>query len=380
MVISLNDAAKLVGIAIIVFCAVLVCTMFVNFYLDVRSVEDMIGDPAAEMFYRAQLSTAKVVCGVSGGCLFVTAVVMLCFYIKYYIDAHKKELGILKALGYADLAVAGHFYIFGFGVLVGGAAGFAGAFALMPRFYALQNEKNILPAYQIHFHPGVLVCFVLLPTVFFSLLAVLYAYRKMRCAPLALLRGVGVAARYCKPEKTAGEGPFIRDMQKSNLRTGKALVFFMFFASFCFSAMTQMSFSMKDLASEMMGAMILGIGLLLSFVTLFLAVTTVVRGNGQAIAMMRALGYSERECRRALLDGYRPASFVGFALGTLYQYGLLRIMVDIVFRDIGDVPAYEFDFPMMALSLAVFVVLYEGMLYFYGRRMRHISVKEIMTE
>lgn len=52
------------------------------------------------IFYNAQVSTAKVVCLVSGGCLLITSVVMLIFYSKHYIDSHKKELGILKALGY----------------------------------------------------------------------------------------------------------------------------------------------------------------------------------------------------------------------------------------------------------------------------------------
>ncbi len=33
------------------------------------------------------------------------------------------------------------------------------------------------------------------------------------------------------------------------------MVFFIVFASFCFSSMLQMSASMKDLSSEMMGAM-----------------------------------------------------------------------------------------------------------------------------
>lgn len=40
--------------------------------------------------------------------------------------------------------------------------------------------------------------------------------------------------------------------------------------------MTQMSFSMKDLSSEMIGAMMLVLGLVLEFTTLFITITTVV--------------------------------------------------------------------------------------------------------
>ena len=77
------------------------------------------------------------------------------------------------------------------------------------------------------------------------------------------------------------------------MKSKKALVFFIIFASFCFSAMTQMSFSMKDLSSEMMGVMMLVIGLVLAFTTLFLAITTVINGNTKTIAMMRVFGYSQ---------------------------------------------------------------------------------------
>lgn len=126
------------------------------------------------------------------------------------------------------------------------------------------------------------------------------------------------------------------------------LVFFIIFASFCFSAMTQMSFSMRDLSNEMMGVMMLVIGLVLAFTTLFLAITTVINGNTKTIAMMRVFGYSQKECCRAILGGYRPLSYIGFAIGTIYQYALLRIMVDIVFKEVEGVPAYKFDFPCHA--------------------------------
>ena len=49
---------------------------------------------------------------------------------------------------------------------------------------------------------------------------------------------------------------------------------------------------MKDLSSEMMGVMMLVIGLVLAFTTLFLAITTVINGNIKTIAMMRVFGLS----------------------------------------------------------------------------------------
>ena len=137
---------------------------------------------------------------------------------------------------------------------------------------------------------------------------------------------------------------------------------------------------MKDLSSEMIGAMMLIIGLTLAFTTLFLAITTVIRGNTKTIAVMRVFGYSQKECCKAILGGYRPVSYIGFAIGTIYQYALLRIMVDIVFKDVENVPAYQFDFPVMLISLVVFIIVYEVLMFAYYDKIRKISMKEIMIE
>ena len=188
MLIGIKNASRLIGISIISFCAVLVCTMFLNFYLDLRSIESEITSESSMIFYNAQVSTAKVVCLVSGGCLLITSVVMLIFYSKHYIDSHKKELGILKALGYSNLKIAKSFWVFGIRAFIGTAAGCGGAFLLMPRFYALQNKDKILPETGIHFHPAILLYFVILPTVGFSLLAIGYAWYQLKSPVLFLLK------------------------------------------------------------------------------------------------------------------------------------------------------------------------------------------------
>ena len=380
MLVGIKDGVKLFGISVMAGCAVLICTMFVNFYLDILHIEELVTSDAARVFYQAQVSTARVVCLVSGGCLLITSAVMLCFYIKHYIDVHKKELGILKALGYARLRIAGHFWVFGVSIFTGAVLGFCGAFVLMPLFYELQNKDGILPEISLRFHPMILLWFVLLPTAAFSGLAVLYACFRLRKPALQLLK-----ENLCAAGKAGGKAgekdiPFLEELRRSTVGTKKTLAFFILFSAFCFSAMTQMSFGMKELASEMMGVMMLVIGLILAFMTLFLAVSAVVGGNTKTIAMMQVFGYSGRECCRSLLDGYRPLAYVGFALGTLYQYGLLRVMVDVVFREVEGVPVYAFDFVAMLVSLAVFAVAYEAAMLFFGRRIGRISVKEIMLE
>lgn len=370
MLVGIKDASKLIGISIIACCAVLVCTLFLNFYFDVQLIESRLTSELSIIFYNAQISTAKVVCLVSGGCLLFTSIVMLLFYIKHYIDTHKKELGILKALGYSNVKIAAHFWIFGMSTLIGTFAGFAGAFLVMPQFYALQNEEKLLPEITIHVHPGIFLYFVILPAVCFSILSIFYAWYKLKKPVLFLLKDSLPAAWKTPKQKNEKNAdlPFIEDLRKNTLQSKKTLVFFVVFASFCFSAMTQMSFSMKDLSSEMMEIMILIIGLILAFTTLFLAITTVIRGNTKTIALMRIFGYTQKECFQAILGGYRPLAYIGFAVGTIYQYALLRIMVDIVFQGVEGMPVYKFDVSACVVSLLTFLIIYEVLMYTVARR------------
>lgn len=414
MIVGIKDAVKLVSISIICACAVLVCTMFLNYRMDLLTIRELLSTEQEMILWDAQKATAQVVCLITGGCLLMTSVVTLFFYIKYYIDTHKKELGILKALGYGNGKIAASFWIFGSSVLIGAAAGYLGAHMLIPGMYRLQNKDALLPEVAVRFHPMLFLWMVVLPTVFFSALSIFYARLRLKVPPLWLLRGEGLpgkrekscqgkaeASRYTEngekliskkakeacekapKHRKSGTGQsftFLRELKRTTLWGKKSLLFFIVFSAFCFSAMTQMSFSMKELSSDMMGTMIMGIGLILAVTTLFLAVTTLVRGNAKTIAMMRTFGYSQRECSSALLGVYRPAAYIGFAIGTVYQYGLLRLMVDIVFRDMEGMPAYHFHVPRMLVSLVCFLILYELMIYGYSEKMRRISIKEIMME
>lgn len=124
MVIKLSDTVKLFGISIIACCAVFVCTLFLSYNIDLAAIKDEITTAAGVSMYNAQVLMGRVIAGVSGGCLIVTSVVMLLFYVKNYIYTHGKELGILKALGYSNIKIAKYFWIFGLSVLVGCAVGF----------------------------------------------------------------------------------------------------------------------------------------------------------------------------------------------------------------------------------------------------------------
>ncbi len=359
MLIGIKDAAKLIGISIIAFCAVFICALFMNYQLDLTAVREEITSEQVMFLLEAQISSAKVTNAVSGGCLSMTSAVMLFFYIRHYIDTHRKELGILKALGYSNFKIAKGFWIFGFSVFFGAMPGFCSAFLLMPTFYQTQNADKILPDIPVHFHPRFFLYLVLIPVFSFAILAVCYAWRKLKKPALSLLKD---------------------HSQNSGRARRYMLAFFILFAAFCFSSMTQMSLQMKELSSEMMGALIMMMGLTLACTMLLLTITTVMRGNSKTIAMMRAFGYSRKECCRVVLGAYRPVSYIGFAIGTVYQHVLLRVMVDVVFADVEGVPVYEFDFQAMLISLAAFIILYEAVMYGCCERIRKITVKEIMLD
>lgn len=378
MMISLKDIYKMIGMLIVSFCAVIVCAMFLNYYLDLITIEDLITTDLSGIFYDAQCNTAKVVSAVSGGCLFLTTVVLLCFYIGYYIDTHQKQLGILKALGYTRFSVAKHFWVFGLPIFAGTASGYGGAHLLMPKLYELQNKDGYLPDVAVSFHMGLCLMLVLIPTVFFSLLAVGYSFFKLKVPALRLIREQSV--QKAVPAKKDTDMSFLRELEKSNVRQKKSLLFFITFAVFCFASMTQMSCSMDELASRMMSIMIMSIGIVLAVVTLFIATTSVIKANRKTITMMKVFGYSARECGHAVLSGYRPWAYLGFVLGTIYQYALLKIMVTVVFKDFEGIPDYQFDIPAMLITLAAFVILYEMIMFAYTKQMEKLSVKEIMLD
>lgn len=174
--------------------------------------------------------------------------------------------------------------------------------------------------------------------------------------------------------------PFLKDLKRNTLSGRKILVFFVAFSAFCFSAMTQMSMSMRELASEDFAWMMIIIGLVLAFMSLLLSLTSVIKANTKTHAMMKVFGYSQKECAGAILSGYRPFSYLGFAVGTVYQYVLLKIVVEFVFAELDAMPEYNFDFKALIISFIAFVIVYELIMYIYSLKLSKLSVKSVMLE
>ena len=97
----------------------------------------------------------------------------LLFYVKNYISTHGKELGILKALGYSNIKIARHFWVFGLSVFVGCAVGFVMGYLYLPTFYQKQapNLQTLIPALKVQFHPLLTFALVGAPTIAFAVIS-----------------------------------------------------------------------------------------------------------------------------------------------------------------------------------------------------------------
>lgn len=375
MVISFKSLLKLSGIFIVACCAAFVCTLFLSYNADLEAIAENITSGEALVLLGAQRSMGKVTVAVTGGCLDATSAVMLLFYVKNYIDAHSRELGILKALGYSDISVARKFAIFGLSMFLGCAAGYAAGFLYLPRFYAVQNADGMFPEMSPAFHPEIFFALVIAPSAVFSVLAVLFALIRLRAPALDLMycrRNIKVKQRAYN-EKLS----FLKALKRDTLKAHKLLAFFVAFSAFCFSAMVQMSFSMNELASNTFAAMILSIGLILAYTSLLMSLSSAVKSNAETIALMHALGYSSAQCRRAVLGAYRPLAYIGFAIGTAYQYGLLKLVVTMIFSDVADMPEYNFSLRALLIALAAFIVSYEAIMFLYSFRLKKLTLKMV---
>ncbi len=380
MIISLKDGLKLFGIIIVAFCAVFVCTFFLNFYMDAVEIKDTVTE-AQQPLYDAQLATARFTSAISGGFLGLIAIVMVVFYIKLYVDGHMRQLGILKAMGWSNQKIAFRFWVFGLSIFIGTALGFGAGHIAMPFIYEGLTIDTL--DIDIHFHAILLIMLVFVPTIIYSLFACGYAYFALRRPVNDMLKGrveKKLKRRKEKPAKDSKERSFLVETCFKTLGSKKLLAFFVAFACFCFSAMVQMGASMKQLSTETMGLMILVIGIVLAVTTMFMAVTSLVKNNVKTVSMMKVFGYSMKECALSVFGGYVPFAFLGFVVGTGYQYGLLSLMVNIVYKDVAAVPDYNFNVPVFFITLACFIVLYTAVMAVYAFKLNKVSVKEVMLE
>ena len=375
MIVGIKDGLKLFGVAIVCACAVFVCTFFLNYYIDCLAIKDSV-PPESVQLYDAQQISAKITCLITGGVLALIAVFLIAFYTALFIGERSKTIGALKALGYPDGRIALGFWVFGLSVLSGTALGHGLGYAFSPLIYDLMSDGLLIVPLRYHFE--LTAGLVLAPTVAFSAVAVLCAYLKRRAPVMQLLRGKAEKAKTGKAKNNGRS--FLRETFFRTPSAHKALAVFIAFAGFCFAAMLQMGWSMKDLSSVTMGLIMLVIGLVLAVTTFLLAMTSLMRGNAKTVSLMKAYGYRFWEYGNAVFGGFRLFAYIGFGIGTAYQYGLLRLMVDLVFKNVEFPLAYSFDVGAFFVSLACFVVAYEVAVLYFNYRIGKENVRKFVSE
>ena len=378
---SIKDLYRLVVVSVISFCAVFVTNLFLNFYLDISLLDQTNWLPEIQAAYDAQVAISWLIASISGAVLSLTSMLLLFFYIRQFIDQHKPELGILKAMGYKNWEIARKFWIFSLPVGLGTGAGYLSSFAMMPHFYHLRNQSGVLPEITIMQHWSLFLFLVVLPTLAFAALAVLYASYCLRLPALDLLKRVSPSQKSPKRKtvkQIRKDRPFLKDLSASLLWSRKLLIFFVIFGSMCFSAMIQLSFGMKELTDETIQIMMMSIGTVLSVAILYLSLGVLLQENQETLAIMKVFGYSRNECHKSLFAPYRFLAFLGFVLGTGYQYGIMQLLLRLMEKSIAQKVDYDFDFGVCLMTLLVFVLVYESLIYLSSRRIDQLTIKQVM--
>ena len=378
---SIKDLYRLVVVSIISFCAVFVTNLFLNFYLDIRLLDQTNWLPEIRAAYDAQVAISWLIASISGAVLSLTSILLLFFYIRQFIDQHKPELGILKALGYKNWEIARKFWIFSLPIGLGTSIGYFSSFVMMPHFYQLRNQSGVLPEITIRQHWPLFLFLVVLPTLAIAALAVLYASYCLRLPALDLLKRVSPSRKSPKRKtvkQIRKDRPFLKDLSASLLWSRKLLIFFVIFGSMCFSAMIQLSFGMKELTDETIQIMMMSIGTVLSVAILYLSLGVLLQENQETLAIMKVFGYSRNECHKSLFAPYRILAFLGFVLGTGYQYGIMQLLLRLMEKSIAQKVDYDFDFGVCLMTLLVFVLVYESLIYLSSRRIDQLTIKQVM--
>ena len=378
---SIKDLYRLVVVSVISFCAVFVTNLFLNFYLDISLLDQTNWLPEIQAAYDAQVAISWLIASISGAVLSLTSMLLLFFYIRQFIDQHKPELGVLKALGYKNWEIARKFWIFSLPVGLGTGVGYLSSFAMMPHFYQLRNQSGVLPEITIMQHWSLFLFLVVLPTLAFTALAVLCASYYLRLPALDLLKRVSSSQKSPKrkaTKKIRKDRPFLKDFSASLLWSRKLLIFFVIFGSMCFSAMIQLSYGMKELTDETIQMMMMSIGTVLSVAILYLSLGVLLQENRETLAIMKVFGYSKNECRKSLFAPYRFLAFLGFVLGTGYQYGIMQLLLRLMEKSIAQKVEYDFDFGICLLTLLVFTLVYESFIYLSSRKIDQLTIKQVM--
>jgi predicted lysophospholipase L1 biosynthesis ABC-type transport system permease subunit len=369
---------------LLTFGAVFICSIFFNYSFDLKAIGHLIDTPQAQAVYDAQIMQSNVTMASAGGMLGAVTMLVLLFSIGHFIQESGAELGVLKALGYSDSRLSLSFAKFGLSILIASALAYGAAAIFAQSFYNAMDGEGILPELvKFRFRWQTPLAFVVAPAILFSAVSVLYAKLSLRKKPLDLIHGARktkISKLTAKLQNRASDNNFLRGLRRNMLFSNLVLIFFIGFAAFGFAAQNQMAFMMYEATGGnlFMPTVFIGFGLMLGFVTLLLALTFITKKNSKYLAMLKAYGYTDRECGRAMFGGYRVVTYIGFAIGTVYQYFFMKFMIGIFASAYDDVPEVKFSVLGFFVVLGAFLIVYELIMLFYKKKIAKIPLREIM--
>ena len=375
MIVQLKDLRKAIAVVIVSFCAVFITTLFSNLYLDLKGLDITGFNIMQKKFYDAQLIVSKFVVIITGTVLSISAAVMLIFYIKQFIDDSKHKIGILKAQGYSNNFIASKFSIFGFLVFLGSLLGYGSSHLFMPKFYESRNIDNILSELTMNFHPQLLLIMVILPSLLFLVISIVYVLFNLNVPTINLLKQINSTNKKIRKRRFRQYKNFFKELRATVLFSNKTLLFFVIFAALSFSSMIQMAFGMRDFVDGTIRIMMMVIGVILSLSILLISLEVIANSNIKNISILNIMGFS-----KIVLSGYRVVAYIGFVLGTVYQYFLIRTLLKVLSEKLDSETTYNFDLISVIGSLIAFVLIYEIFILYYSNKIKDLNVKKIMLE
>ena len=380
MLVQLKDLRKAIAVVIISFCAVFITTLFSNLYLDLKGLDITGFNIMQKKFYDAQLIVSKFVIIITGTVLSISAAVMLIFYIKQFIDDSKHKIGILKAQGYSNNFIASKFSIFGFLVFLGSLLAYGSSHLFMPKFYESRNTDNILSELTMNFHPKLLLIMVILPSLLFLVISIVYVFFNLNVPTINLLKQINSINKKIRKRRIRQYKNFFKELRATVLFSNKTLLFFVIFAALSFSSMIQMAFGMRDFVDGTIRIMMMIIGVILSLSILLISLEVIASSNIKNISILNIMGFSKSECSKIVLSGYRVVAYIGFAVGTVYQYFLIRTLLKVLSKKLDSETTYNFDLISVIGSFIAFVLIYEIFILYYSNKIKGLNVKKIMME
>lgn len=372
--VRVKDTITAYGVILICFCIVFLEMLFLSYNVDLNKLDTSLFDKAALELYDAQLQMCMMMHIISFCVLGIFGIILLFFSVERYIENNKQNMGVLKALGYSNFEISKGLVKFAIPTFVGCLLGFLGALIFANQFYASMNDSSVYLDFKFSFNVWIAIGLVLIPPILMGIFSVLVGLLKLREEPLQMINGI---SNNKKAKAASEKNNYLHQLRNTIIINHKLLVIFEAFAVLCFSATIQMAFTMLNQTdtSIIFFLMMFIIGIILGVAILYLSFKFIYKSNFKYLSILKAYGYSDKECRYAIYSGYHYVSIVGFIIGTIYQVVLMMIMFNAFYSSFHI--EYHFDFLAFLYSILIFLAFYFAFLIGYVLKIKKIKLDQI---